>query len=153
MIFVTAIFFSVLLASIFFGLELRGRRLRALKPATFGEVWTYSQKRGAPSPRYPALLFALMTLFLFQIWEAFLRFLLQRESHGVFFAMGLVCVVIAIALRQRRLLSLHEIDLRLGRLTLVLICVGFSALLNSWGTLVFIPWVYFRAMFLPNRLG
>ncbi|MEO5667897.1 MAG: hypothetical protein ABIR96_07560 [Bdellovibrionota bacterium] len=153
MIFITAIFFAIFLGSVFFALELRSRRLRGLKPGNMRDMWIYSQKKAAPHLRYPALLFALMTLFFFQIWEAFLRFMLQRDSYVILFLVGFSMVMTAIVLRQKRLASKTETDLRLGSLTLVLTCLGLSVLLNSWGTILFIPWVYFRASFLPKRLG
>jgi len=137
----------------FFTLEIRGRRLKKLKPSSLSDVWVYSQRRGTPSPRYSALIFALSALFLFQIWEAFLRFILQREAYVISLVLGIFMVMGAIAWRQKRLISTTETDFRLGSLTLVLLCLGFSAMLNSWGTLLFVPWVYFRASFLPRRLG
>lgn len=142
-----------MLALAFFSLEVRGRRLKHLKPSTLSQVWMYSQRRGSPSPRYSALIFALTSLFLFQIWEGFLRFLLQREARVAFLMFGIFLIVAAIVLRQKRLMSTTETDFRLGSLTLVLLCLGFSVMLNSWGTLLFVPWVYYRASFLPRRLG
>jgi hypothetical protein len=127
--------------------------LQGLKPGTLKEVASFTQRRSAPHPRYSALLFALMSLFLFQIWEAFLRFLLQRDAYILCFVAGFAALTAAIFLRQKRLLSPVETDKRLGSLTLALMCLGFSAMLNSWGTLIFVPWVYFRASFLPRRLG
>jgi hypothetical protein len=94
-----------------------------------------------------------MSLFLFQIWEGFLRFLLQRDAFVLCFVLGLAALATAIVCRQKRLLSTVETDKRLGAFTLVLMCLGFSTMLNSWGTLIFVPWVYFRASFLPRRLG
>jgi hypothetical protein len=122
-------------------------------PSTLRDVVTFSQRRTAPHPRYSGLLFALISLFLFQIWEAFLRFLLQRDAYVVCFVLGLAALATAIFMRQKRLLSVVKTDKRLGSLTLALMCLGFSVMLNSWGTLIFVPWVYFRARFLPRRLG
>ena len=153
MIFVSAITLAIFFAGVFIALELKGRRLRGLKPSTIAELWLYAQKRASPKARYAALIFALVSLFFFQIWEALLRFLLQRDPLVIFFVVGLVLPSIAIVLRQKRLSSQTETDLRLGRYTLVLLCFGLSALLNSWGTLLFVPWIWFRANFLPSRLG
>jgi asparagine N-glycosylation enzyme membrane subunit Stt3 len=153
MIFVTAIFLALFFAFVFVALELRGRKSRKLKPATLSQYFDYAQKRIAPHLRYPALIFAGTALFFFQIWEAFLRFLLQRDPNELVFALGFVAVIASIVIRQKRFFDEAQTDLRLGRFTLVLLFVGFSALLNSWGTLIFIPWIWFRASFLPARLG
>jgi nucleoside recognition membrane protein YjiH len=153
MIFLTAIFLALFSAGLFFFGELTGRRQRSVKPGSLKEFWVYAQKRTTPNLNYSGLIFAVMTLFVFQIWEAFLRFLLQREAHTLYVVLGLMMITIALALRLKRLYSRSENDLRLGSLTLVLMCAGFSALLNSWGTLFFVPWVWFRARFLPHRLG
>ncbi len=153
MVFVTAIFLAFLMAGIFFYGEMLGRRQRSLKPGKLREFWTYAQKNTTPHPRYSALIFAVLTLFIFQVWEAFLRFLLQREAHMLFTLIGLFMVGVALVIRLKRLHSSTEPDARLGSLTLVLMCAGFSAMLNAWGTLFFVPWIWYRARFLPHRLG
>lgn len=153
MIFLTAIFCAVMVASFFLFGEIRGRRRRGLRPGNLKQLWTYAQKRSTPQLRYSALIFAMTALFFFQIWEAFLRYIVQRESHLFFFIVGFLMVWTVLLLRLKRLGDKSETDLRLGSWTVVLMCLGLSTLLNSWGTLIVIPWVYFRSRFLPARLG
>jgi len=153
MSFFVAAFLATLCLLLFLFLELKGRGERSLQPATLKKLWQYGQKTEAPHVRYPAFLFAAIALFFFQMWEGFLRFLLQREGPLWLSLMALVVLLFLMVVRGLDLKNQSKTDLRIGRYWVLAFFTCTSFLLSAWGTLICLPWIYWRSRFLPARLN
>lgn len=151
MTFAVAAFFAVFLLLLYVYLELQGRKKRQLEPSSIKNLWIYSQKSKTPNARYSAFLFAAVALFFFQLWEGFLRFLVQKEGPVGLNILGFLIVLGLLIYRLRALGLPRYIDLRLGRFWVVVLFMGFSLLLTAWGTMFCLPWIYWRSRFLPAR--
>jgi hypothetical protein len=151
MSFFVSAFLATSLLMFFIALELKKRKQRGFLPNSLKSLWIYGQKSSAPHPRYPAFLFAALSFFFFQLWEGFLRFLLQREGPLWLNLLGLLALLSLIYLRERRLSDEASDDLRLGSYWVLGFFAAISLLLSSWGTLICLPWIYLRTRFLPAR--
>ena len=139
------------LVFVFFWLaqELSARRRLGISPASINEFYRFGQKKLTPNPRYAALIFAVGTVFAFGFWESVLRFLLDIEVSLWLFVPGMFCAAVSLYSRRRNLMVASRAKLNIEDLAFLVL--SWSLLMGAGGALLLVPWVFWRARFLPRR--
>jgi hypothetical protein len=148
----------LLLTFIFLGvwIYLEDKCLRRLGQAGLRSRWIYLERSRSPSPFWPALHFATLSVFIFGVWEFLLRWaLLPLPLFDVKMVLGILgwCVFLALRFRETPTQDGFSVKGPLGAKHLWCLWILASLLLlGSLGTLLFLPWVYLRARFLTAPL-
>lgn len=134
-----------------FAIEISLRRQAGLQPDSLKNFLKWGQKRQSPHPRYSALIFAMTAVYFFQVWEAFVRFLFQQQPFWPFVIGGAALLLVLLIKRARPAAESGAANLRpLGLYWLLSVFVGFSVMLQAWGMLLTLPWLFYRGRFLAK---
>lgn len=142
---------AVLFGCALFALELSLRKRAGIQPSSFKAFVEWGQKRKSPDPKYSALIFSMMAIFCFQVWEAFVRFLFQQTPQWPLVIVGAAVLLFLFIRRARPVTVGGPSALKpLGLYWLLSAFVAFSVLLQAWGMMVALPWLLYRARFLSK---
>lgn len=130
--------------------EIKFRARVGAQPDSLKALWKMAQKKTSTDPKYPAFFFAAVALVFFQIWESFLRFLIQSDGKLWITLIGLFVLLSLLVFRFRKFSTLQQ-PYAIGRYWILGLFLGISLLLNSWGALLGLPWIFWRSRFLPSR--
>ena len=144
------IFLALLFGFLAFAVELQYRSKNGMSPSNLSEFILWGQKRRTPDTKYSALIFAVVAVFFFQIWESFVRYLFSVGPHWAWLV-GCTAALFALIFFRVKSFITPGAKKGLPLWWLVSFVALISLLLNSWGMLIGVPWVAYRAKFLLNK--
>ncbi len=143
--------FYILLIALWVSIELAGRRQANKKPANARELLQYSQKKTTPNQKISALVFSLLSVGLFAIWESVVAFLLNH-SVPVWISIGaLVPFFYELHLRRENYLDRGS-KAGLSQFDILMLQIFTVFFLGSILALVLSLWIYYRAQHMPKNL-
>jgi len=140
----------LVIACVLLALELHMRAKLGQHPANARELYQLTLKKNAPDPRVPALCFAFTAWFSFSIWEAGMRAILDLKSF--FWPIPVLAFLLACFIFGRRLKLWQKKPpaMPFYREEIWALSVSFALLLHSWAALLLMPWMWWRANYLPT---
>lgn len=120
--------------------ELHYRQQAGLRPATLKELFYFSQNKTTPDRRKAALIFTLLVMFGFALWESVVAFLFSRPPWLSFSTLGFVVYLYALYQRQQS----FAVGGRLKSRDIYLLILFAGLFLQSFFVLILSPWVIWR---------
>ncbi len=141
------IYLAFIFAMTAFLAELHYRAKSGMHPANIAEFYRWGQKRSTPNPNFSAFIFALIAIFFFQVWEAFVRYLFSIGPSIWLVSFSSLFLVVLIFVRIRTFLD-EKSNKSLPRWWVISFLAANCLLLGSWGMLIGLPWIAYRSKFL-----